>query len=639
MHRFLFLLLTLVFVSTGLAQTRKLSTTSKKAEKLFYSADDYIRGRDFERALAVLNEAVVKDPSFAEAYLKAANLNKMMGNKAAMFGQLQKGLSLAPHSPAFVVSYYDLAELYFDRGAYAEAKQQYDNFLKANPKNSKQAAFARSQIETIDFAVQAMQRPVAFNPVALPRTVNKFGLQYFPSTTADQKQLIYTAREGVRPEQDENIYISQLQGNEWQEPVSISASINSTANEGAATISGDGKTLVFTSCNRPDSQGDCDLYIAFRTGSDWSKPKNLGSPVNSKAWESQPSLSADGRTLYFTSTRGGGVGKEDIWVTHQNDDGSWVVPENLGPTVNSAGRDMAPFIHGSGSTLYFVSDGHRGLGGLDAFMTTLDAAKEWQTPQNMGYPLNTHADEGSLFISPDNKTGFYSRQLDAANSTVNISLFKFDVPEVWKSTPSTYAQGRVFSDETKQPLEATIQVYDIATDSLMQQVKSDKVNGEYTVVLTEGKQYAFYVSAPKFLMNSLSFDYTTSQALTPVALDVYLKPIKAGSAVVLQNLFFDTGKYEIGTKSTTELNKLIGFLNLNKDLKIEIAGHTDDVGTSKDNQLLSERRAKAVTDYLSRNGIASARIRSQGYGQSKPVIPNTSEENRQQNRRIEMKVL
>ncbi|RIJ42109.1 hypothetical protein D1627_07505 [Pontibacter oryzae] len=499
--------------------------------------------------------------------------------------------------------------------------------------------WAKQQVNTADFAKQAMGQPVDFKPVQLPKTLNAFGLQYFPYTTADQRYFIYTARESARPEHDENIYVSQRSGEEWQRPLPISTNINTPANEGAATISGDGKTLVFTSCNRPDSQGDCDLYISFRTGSEWSRPQNMGKTVNSKAWDSQPSLSADGRTLYFTSTRGGGNGKEDIWVTYRNDDGGWQQPSNLGQPINSPARDMAPSIHMSGSTLYFVSDGHTGMGGLDIFKADLTTNKKWSAPQNLGYPLNTFADEGSLFITPDNKIGYYSRQVNNESGMPSIQLFQFDVPAAWQSKErSTYAQGRVFDAQTKKPVSAQVQLYNIDADSLMQQVSSDRISGEYTVVLTQGKQYALYVSSPGYLTNSLSFDYT-SKALSPVALDVYLEPIKAGAAVVLSNLFFDTGKYTLERKSKTELDKLIAFMQLNPQVKIEIAGHTDDVGSDEANQVLSEKRAKSVVDYLNSNAIGKGRISYKGYGESKPVKPNTSEENRQVNRRIEMKIL
>ncbi|WP_266205426.1 OmpA family protein [Pontibacter kalidii] len=633
-------LLVLGSASASMAQNHKLSTNSAKAERLYEKADSYARARDFSRALQALDEAIEKDPNFADAYLRAASLHKMMGNKAKAFEYMEKGLKLLPFTKGQANNYFELAELYFDKGDYKSASEWYETYLKTGANNARQVEWARRQLKTAAFAQEAMQKPVPFNPEQLPGSLNRFGLQYFPYTTADQRYFIYTARESGRPDHDENIYVSQFKNGQWQAPVSISENINTPANEGAATISGDGKTLVFTSCNRPDTQGDCDLYISFRTGSEWSKPQNMGNTVNSKAWDSQPSLSADGRTLYFTSTRGGGVGKEDIWVTYRNDDGSWVKPVNLGKEINSTGRDMAPSIHMSGSTLYFVSDGHIGMGGLDVFKSDKSENGKWSAPQNLGYPLNTFADEGSLFITPDSEIGYYSRQVSTDAGLPGIQLYRFDVPAEWRSrVTSTYAQGRVFDADTKKPLAAQVQLYDLEADSLVQQVASDRVSGEYTVVLTQGKQYALYVSAPKYLMNSRSFDYTSSKAHSPVALDVHLDPIKSGAAMVLSNLFFDTGKYHLEKKSKTELDKLISFMQQNPQVRIEISGHTDDVGSDKANQVLSERRAKSVVDYLASNGISKDRIRYKGYGETKPVKPNTSEENRQLNRRIEMRVL
>jgi len=640
MYKALLLTLLLTISTFNLGVAQQSGTRSAKAERLYQKAEEYVRGRDFNRALQALSQAVEKDPQFADAYLRAAGLHKAMGNKNAAFENLQRGLQLAPYSPAYANQYFDLAELHFDRGEYQAAKENYERFLQAKPRNEKLVHWAKDQLKTITFAQQAMRQPVNFKAEAMPAPLNRFQLQYFPYTTADQRSFIFTARSGSRPEHDENIYLSEWKNGSWQAPASISENINSPANEGAATISGDGKTLVFTSCNRPDSQSDCDLYISFRTGDTWSKPRSMGDTVNSKSWDSQPSLSADGRTLYFTSTRGGGVGKEDIWVTYRNEDDSWQKPVNLGATVNSTGRDMAPSIHVSGSTLYFVSDGHLGLGGLDVFKTSRLANSSWAAPENLGYPLNTQADEGSLFITPDNETGYYSRTESMDPGAVSIKLYRFAVPEAWRSAlKSTYAQGRVFDAGTKKPLAAQVQLYDLGADSLVQQVRSDKVSGEYTVVLTEGKQYGLYVSAPGYLTNSLSFDYRSARQLTPVALDVYLDPIKAGAAMVLRNLFFDTGKYALEPKSETELNKLIRFMQQNKNLKVEIAGHTDDVGPEQDNQVLSEKRARSVVEYLTSHGIAKDRIRYKGYGESKPVVPNTSDENRQQNRRIEMRVL
>ncbi len=636
----IFLWIAIGAATPGFTQTKLQSTTSTKATRLYLKADEYMKARDFDRALAMLSEAISKDTTFAEAYLKAATLHKIMGNKAAAFEHLRQGVQLLPYNPALATYYFDLAELYFDQGLYAQAKTYYHDFLRASPQKATLVNRARQQVKSVEFALKAMQQPVPFHPVIMPASINQFRMQYFPYTTADQRFFIYTARVSTGTEQQEDIFISEQKEGVWQLPVSISDAINSPANEGAATISGDAKTLVFTSCNRRDNQSNCDLYISYRTGNEWSQPKNMGTAVNSKAWDSQPSLSADGRTLYFSSTRGGGLGKEDIWRTQLNDDGSWQNPVNVGAPLNTAGRDMAPFIHASGTALYLVSDGRVGMGGLDVYKALKQAGGTWSEPENLGYPLNTQADEGSLFISADNQKGYYSRTEVLQDGSASIQLYTFSVPHVWKSNrSSTYAQGRVLDAETKKPVHAQVQLYNVNVDSLVQQVASDKVSGEYTIVLTEGQPYALYVSAPGYLLKSLHFDYSSPKALQPVALDVYLAPLQTGAAVVLHNLFFNTGKYTLAQPSKTELSKLLVFLRQNKLVQLQITGHTDDVGSEKDNLILSEKRAQAVVDYLASNGISKSRLRYKGYGESKPLKPNTSEENRQQNRRIEMQVV
>lgn len=625
---------------TAQAQQANLSTTSGKAADLYQKAQKYIRERDLPKALAALQDAVEKDPNFGEAYIKAAGLHKMNGNQPAAFESYKKGLAALPFNPALAPEYINFADMALAAGEYTLAKQYYENFVKANPKNAKALAHAGRQIKNIYFAAQAVQHPVDFKPQQMASPLNQFQLQYFPALTATKSHLVFTARQSEDPRADENLYVSVRRDNNWSEPVSIAGSINSEFNEGTGSISGDGKTLVFSSCNRPNSFGDCDLYISVRSGENWSKPVNLGRTVNSAAWESQPCLSADGRTLYFSSDRGkGGLGREDIWVTHWQDDGAWSVPANMGVPVNTAGAETAPFLHASGTTLYFSSNGHVGLGGSDIFKSTLtDSA--WSEPENLGYPLNTSANEASFFITPDNAKGYYSRLVLDANRKKSASLFEFEVPPAWKSKEtSTFTQGRVFDAQTKKPIGANVQLYDINTDALVQQVKADVENGAYTVVLNQGKQYGMFVTAPEYLLKSISFDYSSKAAFNTLTLDIYLDPITKGASAVLNNLFFATGKYELEKKSKTELDKIIAFMAANPQVQIEISGHTDDVGDDKSNKELSNKRASSVAAYLIEHGVKKEKIRFIGYGESRPLKPNTTEQNQQQNRRIEMRIL
>jgi len=642
MRRFLHLYLVciLLFPVASLAQQAKLSTTSKKAADLYGKADEYLKARNFSKAIDALNDAKQKDSTFGEAYLKLAGLYKVMGNSEASFQNYRHGLRLIPFNPAMQAEYLNFADLSFKVGHYGLARTYYEKFIQAAPKNAKAVQQAQNNLKSIAFAEEAIKKPINFNPSRLPAPLNTFVLQYFPALTANQRHLLFTARNGVRPENDENLFVAMRRAEGWSEPISISPVINSRLNEGAGSISGDGKTLVFASCDRPGSFGSCDLYISYRTGENWSKPVNLGETVNAKGWDSQPCLSADGRTLYFSSVRAGGEGREDIYVTRLQEDNTWAVPVNLGKSVNTSGNDNSPFIHPSGSTLYFSSDGHLGLGGSDIFKVTLNQKGEWEEPQNLGYPLNTYENESSIFITTDNKTGYYARQQSRGEGGATINLFQFEVPDQWKSKESsTFAQGNVFDAKTKKPLGALIQLYDVATDNLIQQVQSDQQSGDYTVVLVEGRQYAMYVSADNYLLKSLSFDYTAGKDFNPLTLDVYLDPIRAGANVVLNNLFFPTNKYTLEPKSKTELNKLVQFLNLNKTVRIQISGHTDDVGENQFNLELSRKRAQSVIDFLTQQGINRNRLEAVGYGETKPVQPNTSAENRQLNRRIELGIL
>jgi len=639
-----FLVIVLVYLllwpAKSEAQQAKLSTTSKKAAELYGKADEYLKARNFNKAIDALSDATKKDSTFGEAYLKLAGLYKVMGNKEASFQNYRQGLRLLPFNAALQTEYLNFANQSLSVGQYSLARSYYEKFLQATPKNAKAIQLAQDNLKNISFAEEAVKKPISFNPFPLPAPLNKFVLQYFPAITANQRHLLFTARNGIRPEHDENLYISVRREDSWSEPLSISPIINSRLNEGAGSISGDGRTLVFSSCDRPGSFGSCDLYISFRTGENWSKPVNLGENVNAAGWDSQPCLSADGRTLYFSSVRSGGQGREDIYVTHLQEDNTWAVPANLGKPVNTPGNDNSPFIHPSGSTLYFSSDGHVGMGGSDIFKVNRNQKGDWEEPENLGFPLNTFENESSIFITTDNKTGYYARQQSQGSNGATINLFQFEVPDQWKSKEgSTFAQGNVFDAKTKKPLGALVQLYDVATDNLNQQVQSDQQSGDYTIVLVEGRQYAMYVSADNYLLKSLSFDYTTGKEFNPLTLDVYLEPIQPGANVVLNNLFFPTNKYTLEAKSKTELNKLVQFLNLNKNVRIQISGHTDDVGESKFNLELSRKRAQSVIDFLTQQGIQSSRLVAVGFGETKPVQPNTSEDNRQLNRRIELRIL
>ena len=625
------------------------SITNAKAKSLYDKAYQYSKARDFNKALETLATLNQKYPSVGEGYLLRGTLLKAMGDNRAALDAYREGLGKVALSPTYTAQYHLLGDLAMDYGEYQLATDAYQRMLKVAPKTYKGVADARQQLKNSEFALNAMKHPRGETPVRLPSPLNDFKFQYFPALTADNRFLLFTGRPSFNS--DENLYVSrQGKDGKLSGPIPISPAINTPYNEGAGTISGDGKTLVFASCDRPGAIGNCDLYISRRTGNNWSVPQNLGTNVNSTEWDSQPSLSADGRTLYFTSTRKGGQGQEDIYVSTLRENGTWGPAQNVGTPVNTPGKDMAPFIHASGTTLYYVTDGLAGMGGLDVFRAEKNAADtKWSEPRNLGYPLNTFENEASLYITSDNRQGFCSRTRVAEEQPTGgvkmrrerpVELFRFEVPgEVKAKETSTYAQGRVFDATTKKPLRADVKIYDVTTDVLTQFVTSDPEDGDYTVVLNEGHQYAMYAVADKYLLKSISFDFSNRKDFDPQTLDIYLDPVRAGRSVVLNNLFFDTNKYELEPRSRTELNRLIEFMRQYQDVQIEVSGHTDNVGTPEANALLSQRRAQAVVTYLAAHGVSPNRLRSKGYGATRPLAANDTEEHRQQNRRIEFRIL
>ncbi|MFN6946747.1 MAG: OmpA family protein [Cytophagaceae bacterium] len=626
-------------LSSFYSYSQTLSTTNKKAIKLYEEADMLIKQRKFDEAIANLEQAIKKDPQFVEAYLRLGSSHKLLRNHEPARENFLKAVQLKPDDQALVTAYHIVAEYYFMDGDYDNAIN-YLNMMLNLKTSDKAGVAAKDLLARAEFGVEAKKNPLPIKPVKLPGVVNRYFFHSFPVLTADKSLLIFTKRDGGSPKDDEDIMISRKTKDGWSAPVSISPFINSKLNEGACTMSADGRILVFSSCYRQDGFGSCDLYISYRSGDQWSKPMNMGPAVNSASWDSEPTLSADGRTVYFTSDRPGGLGAEDIWVSKLNDKDEWEEAVNLGAPINTPGKEVTPFIHANGKTLYFASNYHMGMGNFDIFLSRINDKDIWSEPKNLGYPINSHLNDNTLFITADGSKAYYSIYETSGGTLRSSYLYEFDVPEeLREKRKSTYAKGNVYDKETKKPLGASIELIDLESNKTAQKVDSDTQNGEYLVVLTEGKEYGLFVQKDGYLYYSNSFNYTGEKTFDPVSLDIYLQPAKTGSSIVLKNIYFETNSYQLEDKSKTELNKIVKFLKGNSNIKIEFEGHTDDIGSEKANQELSLKRAKSVYDYVQSQGIPANRISYKGYGKTKPVAPNDSEENRQLNRRIEFRIL
>ncbi len=633
---YIFIVIMVLAGSDVIAQKQEYTTKSKKAIQYYEMATDYIARRQLLEAVQALNQALEKDEAFIEAHLQSAFCFKLMNRIADQKTHLQAVLTYARDPSRYKNVYYSLGEACYLLEDYDLALKYLDQFLSFPTANPQIVPEARRLAENVQFAREGISNPVDFDPVMLPEVINSGPLQYFPVLTADETIIIYTRREGQHPQFDEDIYLSRRKAaGEWSTPQPISPMINTRYNEGTCSISADGKILIFTSCMGRRTFGSCDLFISYREGNDWSRPVNMGENINSGAWDSQPSLSADGRRLYFVSERAGGQGNRDIWMSYTDEKGRWQPSVNLGPSINTAEDDVSPYIHVNGQTLYFASKGLLGFGGFDLYSAEYMNG-EWSAPKNLGYPVNTSNDQVSLFVTANGQRGYYSLDSWDQHGFPVSKIYYFDIPvDISVTNRSYYVKGTIRDAESEEPLKASVELMDVNDNERVSKIFSDSIFGGYTMVLTEGSEYALYVDKRGYIFESRNFDLPKGSSYEPIQMDFYLKKTRAGAITTLNNIFFDTDKYDLKEKSITELQKVIEYMNQYPDMKIEIQGHTDNTGSATYNMDLSIRRAQAVYDYLLAHGITNDRLDYRGFGQDNPAFVNDTEENRSRNRRIE----
>ena len=618
-----FLLLILIVISLPtFSQGIRADDYSKKAEKLYQESGEHLAWERFDEAIQVLQEAVDNSPAFTDAWHRLAQVYKLTNQHDKAFEAYQQVQNINPQFSRYLL--FDMGEAKYNAARYNEAKTYFSQFLTQPSLPPEMIQQAKTKLASIAFAEEAVKNPVPFEPVNLGPAINSEYWEYLPLLTADQEIMLFTRRITSNMRIQEDFYFSNITDTGWQQARNLGPPINTPYNEGAHSISPDGRYLFFTGCERPDGFGSCDIFISERRGDNYSPPSNLGRPVNTPVWESQPSISPDGKSLYFVSNRRGGYGKKDIWVSNFQLNGRWSEPVNLGPQINTAEDEMSPFIHTDNSTIYFTSSGHIGMGGNDIFMSRRDPDGKWGKPENLGYPINTPQDDNGLYVATDGKTAYFdSKRFEGYGG---VDIYSFVLPEEARPTVVTYVKGRVYDAETGRNLYAWVEVIDLATGEQVNEVASDEQTGEFLITLPTGKNYAYHVTKPGYLMYSKNFSLKEYKSDEPFLLDIPMNKIKVGEKAALRNIFFETDSYALKEESKIELNRLIDFLEKNNKVRIEVGGHTDNVGTDAYNLELSRNRAKSVYDYLVNNGIAQERLTYKGYGETKPVASNETEE-------------
>lgn len=616
------------------------STQGQQVERQFEKAKLLLGQGNYPEAEKLASGILRKDTAFIPAYLLLADIYNET-DSVQKEAEILKAMvrRTGQQTPLLQLR---LGKACYLSGDYQNAMAWFEKYLedKASPGGRKEEV--QRLLTNCMFAIESMQSPVQFNPVRLGDEINTENDEYWPSITIDGSRLVFTRLLkpfGGAGLPQEDFYISEAGPGGWSESKPI-IEINTGGNEGAQSISADGRWLFFTACNRPDGQGSCDIYFSFYSAGKWSQPKPLREPINTMGWEGQPSISANGDYLYFSSTRPGGKGGRDLWRCHFEDiraDGMplWGNPENLGDSVNTPGNEISPFIHPNGTDLYFSSDYRTGMGGFDLFLSRLKGDNCWSQPRNMGYPVNTYKNEQGLVIDATGETAFFS---SGREKGTGMDIYSFELDQKFRPNPVSWITAQVIDSRTGNPVQADVRLENLKNHET--EAMATDPGGLLFMSLPAGSDYAFIVSKAGYLFYSENFSLSDpGSPLEPHHLMIRLNPVEIGQKMDLYNIFFETDSSVIKDESFAELEKLRKFLTENPDLEVEIQGHTDNTGSREYNMELSERRAKSVLNYLTSNGIGGGRLYSKGYGAERPVASNETEEGKRQNRRTTILVM
>jgi outer membrane protein OmpA-like peptidoglycan-associated protein len=528
---------------------------------------------------------------------------------------------------------------------------------------------------------KVIEKPIRVFIDNLGEAVNSKYNEYGAVISADESVIIYTSRRAgstggkIDPmlnEHFEDVYIStKNEDGTWAPAENMGENVNTNDHDAVAAISADGQRIIIYK----GKSGFGDLFECVLEGSEWSKAEDLGKNINTKSThEPSACYSPDGNVIYFVSDKGGGIGDHDIYMSQRDEKGKWGPAQNLGATINTKYKEDGVYMHPDGKTLYFGSEGHTSMGGMDIFKSVLDVANNtWSEPENLGYPVNTADQDAFFVISASGKHGYYMSSAQKDNKGLrDLYMITFLGPEkqmvlnnednllasvaapikdvviapkvMVKEAQLTILKGVISDYLTKDLLEAEIEIVDNEADKVIATFKSNSKTGRFLVSLPAGKNYGIAVKKDEYLFHSENFDIPNTSAFQEVEKNIELKKLSVGSKIVLRNIFFDLDKATLRPESTTELKRLVGLMTDVPTLKIELGGHTDSQGSDSHNQDLSERRAKAVVDYLTKAGISADRLKSAGYGETQLVNGckngvKCSGDQHQENRRTEFKVL
>ena len=607
---------------------------NKKAKKYF---EEGLEGRKKQKPYKIikdlLEQSVQEDSLFADAWKILGDVSYYNKDFRIAENAYRKSTAICPDIGP--TPFYHLGLLQFEKKDFEGAEKSMATFLDFNKVNEIEAKRATEII----YKSKLMAHPVPFNPKPL-KGVSTNDPEYLACISPDGDFCFFTRRfemqqkGALTPTSVEKFMVSSRKNGEFEkgEPMPFPFNKKQNNNEGSPSISIDNKYLFFTENN----DGNFDIYMSKAMGSGWDDPIPVfNKKSDNDYWEGQPSISPDGSTLYFASYRDSITQTGDIYFSSKANE-IWGSPNLLEGPVNTSGNEKSPFIHPDNKTLYFSSNGLPGMGGYDIFISRLDSTGNWSSPVNLGYPVNTEADEVGFFVSTDGQHGYFAS--NNINSTGGYDIFEFVLNENVKPEKVLFIKGELKNDEGEEPLSANIELKNALTKETVN-VNYDSITGKYASVVLFNEDYILTVKKKGYAFSSAYFSKDDTTLKEPVKVDLDLIKNQKGKAYTLNNILFETNSANLSKQDRIIIDQFAEYLKLNPELNVAINGHTDNEGNPAENLLLSEKRARSVYDYLVTSGIATSRLSFHGYGETKPLQPNSNPALKAQNRRTEFLII
>ncbi|MBK8848395.1 MAG: OmpA family protein [Bacteroidetes bacterium] len=619
------------------AQKQKLPelcplSENAKAVKNFEKAKD--AKKDFDKAKKYLENAVEEDTTFGRAYKMLAELAYTHKEFRLMKENYVKAIAHCPD--AGWQAYYRTGNYFLENQKYTEANK----YLKGV---SEQGCTDEKILKEIDESlsrINLLTHPVPFDPRPV-QGINTFNPEYLGYQSADGELFYFTRRfteesKGLvsSREVEKFCVATKIEGSAFSEGKPMEPPFNYKAldNEGGPCLNIDNTKMYFTRVDK----GNFDLYECEFANGKWSPFKNLKNINHPKQWDAQPSISPDGKTLYFATYRDSVNMTCDIYYSVKNEKGEFAEAKSL-VHVNTDGNEKSPFMHPDNRTFYFSSDKLPGLGGFDIFMVKIDEKGKWAKPVNLGYPINTEGNEVGFFVSTNGHKGYFaSDKLQAGKGSYDI--YEFDLYDKIRPEKVLFLKGQLTDENKDFVTDAKIELKNVQTEEVVK-IDVDSTTGKYSHVVLFDNDYLLTVRKKDNEFNSNFFSKDDSTNFSPQTVNVELKNIKVGASYNLNNILFKTNSSEISPQSVFMIANFAAYLIENKTLRIAINGHTDNQGSASENMKLSEARAKVVYELLIKNNIAANRLSYKGYGATQPVADNTSEAGKSKNRRTEIVII